>query len=269
MNDWATGTAPPRDAAGREGWDCAGPVSGLRADPAACFATPVTAHRSTARAEAGDTTAVPRNEAVPAASPDSLAGTIALALPGLGGQFRAAAGPSRALPDACGAWRAGFRSYRFRRPSGATTGRAFRFRLTVAASTRTLVLVELIKRQRNDIFAAVVAGGLDPIECDLTSDADDSKVNHIPSGSYLTFSYASGVFNGSGWIPDGPRVGFQSPNWSFVVDRVKYWAEEVKQTLELPDLWAELRRGMEFLGEVQGISSANTPFTPAEQVSVN
>ncbi len=145
----------------------------------------------------------------------------------------------------------------------------FRFRLTVAASTRILVVVELIKLQRNEIFAAVVAGGLDPVECDLTSDTDGSKVSHIPSGSYLSFSYGSGVYSGSGWIPDGPPVGFQSPEWSFVPNRVKYWAEQVKQTLELPDLWAELHRGKEFLGEVQDASSANTPFTPAEQVSIN
>jgi hypothetical protein len=32
--------------------------------------------------------------------------------------------------------------------------------------------VKLFKQQRNEVFQAVVTGGLDPIECDLSSTAD-------------------------------------------------------------------------------------------------
>jgi hypothetical protein len=131
------------------------------------------------------------------------------------------------------------------------------------------VHVELFKQQRNEVFRAVVAGGLDPVECDLTLAADGSwKITHISSGSFLTFSYEYSVFSGNGRIPDGPPVGFQGPDWSAIVRGVERWAARVKETTETPDLWAEFQRGKELLSDAQDASSANTPFTSSEQVSI-
>jgi hypothetical protein len=129
--------------------------------------------------------------------------------------------------------------------------------------------VKLFKQQRNEVFQAVMAGGLDPIECDLGSTADDwSIITHLSSGSYLTFQYGRGVYTGKGEIPDGPPVGFQGPDWSSVIRGVERWAAMVVETIGAPDLWTELRRGREILSGAEDAGLANTLFTTSEQANI-
>jgi hypothetical protein len=136
----------------------------------------------------------------------------------------------------------------------------------MSCTKRILGRMEFFKQRRNEVFRAVVGGGLDPIECELESTNDGrSKLTHIPSGSYLTFTYFSGVYSGSGKIPDGPPVGFQGPDWSSVIQGVERWAARVVETIETPDLWAELRRGREILSGTGDVDLENTPFTSSEQ----
>ena len=128
--------------------------------------------------------------------------------------------------------------------------------------------MKLIKQRRNEIFRAVISGGLDPIECELTSMADGSwKISHIPSDSYMTLDYYR-AFTATGKIPDGPPVGVSSPEWSSVVDSVQRWATMVVETRDDPDLWETLRRGKEVLRGAIGNGLKNTPFTLPEQAGI-
>ena len=50
--------------------------------------------------------------------------------------------------------------------------------------------------------------------------------------------------------------------------RVSTWLNEVKRDLEIPDLWAELRREAELLGGASNAVDENTPFTPEQQKEI-
>jgi len=132
--------------------------------------------------------------------------------------------------------------------------------------------VRLEKYQRNSIFRAIEAGGLDPNECDPppdTEDASEVRITHTPSGSYFilggdllrhTWSYVVG----DGWL-SLPYEGF---SWSAVLAGVRRWAEEVKLDADTPDLWAQLRHGREILTGAGYEAVENTHFTPDEQTEI-
>jgi hypothetical protein len=47
--------------------------------------------------------------------------------------------------------------------------------------------------------------------------------------------------------------------------RVSWWLQEVKQDLDTPDLWAELKREAQLLGAGSSVVTENTVFTVDEQ----
>jgi hypothetical protein len=47
--------------------------------------------------------------------------------------------------------------------------------------------------------------------------------------------------------------------------RISWWLEEVKQDLDTPDLWAELKREAQLLGADSSVVTENTAFTVDEQ----
>jgi hypothetical protein len=49
------------------------------------------------------------------------------------------------------------------------------------------------------------------------------------------------------------------------MQRISWWLEEVKQDLDTPDLWAELKREAQLLRADSGVVSENTAFTVDEQ----
>jgi hypothetical protein len=69
------------------------------------------------------------------------------------------------------------------------------------------------------------------------------------------------------WAPQRwGRAGFSVRCISLAgCERIGGWLREVKDDLETPDLWAELRRETELLGVNSEDFTDNTPFSPAEQ----
>jgi len=125
------------------------------------------------------------------------------------------------------------------------------------------------KWQRNVIYKAVVAGGLDPRECTFCYADAGARITHVPSASYLllegdiTEYTAKAVVGESEKWPGGLRTF-----WIEVEQRVQAWAKEVKEDVETPDLWAELQREREVLTGARYDEVENTPFTSDEQAAI-
>jgi hypothetical protein len=129
--------------------------------------------------------------------------------------------------------------------------------------------VHLEKFQSNAIFEEIVAGGLDPSECDLTEGDAEIRISHMPSGSYFVLGGNALAYSGS-YVVGNSAVSwpYGPSNWLRVPEKVRRWAEEVRRDVETPDLWAELQREREILSGVRYQAVENTPFTLDEQAEI-
>lgn len=123
----------------------------------------------------------------------------------------------------------------------------------------------LRKQQKNDVFEAIQAVGLDPNEFDLQDDAVEVRIKHKRSLSCFIVGGDPGHYVGHYVVGDGADWPFEAYSWQYMIPRISRWLEEVKRDLETPDLWAELRREAELLGANFDGVTENTPFTPDEQ----
>jgi hypothetical protein len=135
--------------------------------------------------------------------------------------------------------------------------------------------VRFEKPQRNAIYRAIAAGGLEPAECKLEEGSWRPRVIHPPSDSYfqvgrsMSFSEAAFVLPVPAYrirrAVGGRRPAFRTGrDWAAVIDLVREWAEEVTE----PDLWADAQHGRVFPPGDQYEDIRNDPFTPDEQMQV-
>jgi hypothetical protein len=126
--------------------------------------------------------------------------------------------------------------------------------------------VELTRRQRNEIFETLTASGIDPKDCDL--DTEQGQVTHLPTESVFIFADADKY--AIWWrVADGPHGGgIRCKDWDDVLEKLGYWADEVKYVNDTPDFWEELKRAPEILAAVQQPDASNAPFTPDEQAEI-
>jgi hypothetical protein len=142
----------------------------------------------------------------------------------------------------------------------------------------------LTKSQKNDIFEALMAGGIDPAACSLNLEdvallrAGDEierrrgvRIDHPSSGSHFKFHQEGGSFIGDTSVGDDPppQVVFAEAKWTDVLKFVFHWAEHVNEYVKMPDLWADLQQTRDALGDAQSWASENAPFTPAEQSQIS
>jgi hypothetical protein len=131
----------------------------------------------------------------------------------------------------------------------------------------------MTKVQRNDIFRAVEAGGLDPSECEFTFGGNSAYLRHDPSKSTISIDGdGQDHYMGRVEIGENKPESYGAGDWDGVLPHIERWASEVKRYVEIdaeiPDLWEELRREKEFLADVQHNDTRNTPFTQAEQEQI-
>jgi hypothetical protein len=126
------------------------------------------------------------------------------------------------------------------------------------------------KVERNQIFSAIEAGGLNPRDCAWEGfDKDDgfSEFTHRPTGATFTLwrKAAQPDKYDAQWNVETVADYQHAKNygWSRVPDFVKRWAELVVENEALPDLWAELARSREVLEAAE--TAGNAPFTTDEQ----
>lgn len=125
------------------------------------------------------------------------------------------------------------------------------------------------KWQRNVIYRAVVAGGLDPRECTFDYGDDWTCMTHVPSASYLRLEGDINEYTAKAVVGDSERWPGGLPTfWVGVEGRVRAWAREVKEDVDTPDLWAQLQRQREVLTGARYVHVENTPFTSDEQVAI-
>lgn len=110
----------------------------------------------------------------------------------------------------------------------------------------TLCVMVLTKVQRNDVFRAVEAGGLDPSECEFGYSGNNGFLRHDPSRS--TFNIGGDGhdhYMGQVEVGDNKPEMYGAGDWDGVLPHIERWASEVKRYIEIdaeiPDLWEELR----------------------------
>jgi hypothetical protein len=126
----------------------------------------------------------------------------------------------------------------------------------------------LQKWQRNQIFEAIQAVGLDPREFDLGDDGTDVRIKHKRSKSCFIVGGDAGHYVGSYVVGDAPDWPYEVYSWTALMPRVSRWLEDVKRDLETPDLWAELQREAKLLAAGPLEATENTPFTAEEQKEI-
>jgi len=129
--------------------------------------------------------------------------------------------------------------------------------------------VRLNKYERNAVYEALVAGRLEPSECDLDSDAKEARVNHVASASKFAFGSTGITYSGSEHVGDSSRSArFTDVSWGIVLVRLRRWAEEVVHYVDTPDLWSSLLRGYGVLANSRYAMSTNTVFAADEQALI-
>ena len=126
----------------------------------------------------------------------------------------------------------------------------------------------LRKQHKNDIFKAIQAVGLDPNEFDLEDLDDEVQIKHKRSASYFIVRSEIGYYVGQYLVGDGVVWPTNPTSWQTLMPRISRWLEEVKQDLDTPDLWAELKREAQLLGADSSVVTENTAFTVDEQREV-
>jgi hypothetical protein len=128
--------------------------------------------------------------------------------------------------------------------------------------------VQLVKIKRNAMIEAVVAGGLDPRECDFDFGDSESRITHVPSGSSFLLEGDPGQYMSTMTIGDDLPLPVRHYSWPPVEERVGRWAREVKRDLDVPDLWAGLQRERELLTGTRYEDVENTRFTSDELAEI-
>ena len=126
----------------------------------------------------------------------------------------------------------------------------------------------LQKWQRNDLFEAIQAVGLDPRDFDLTDSGTEVQITHKWSKSIFIIGGRPGHYVGRYAVGDAPDWPYDAYSWQASTARVSRWLQEVKRDLETPDLWAELRREVHLLGVGSNEVTENTLFTQDEQKQI-
>jgi hypothetical protein len=128
--------------------------------------------------------------------------------------------------------------------------------------------MRLEKDERNAIFDAVVAGGLDPRECTFVYGDDGGRVTHLASASYFDLSGNPAQYVATTVVGEGAERTSAPFSLLTLNQRVRGWASQVKRDVETPDKWAEIQGDAEILTGARYDDVENTPFTPAEQAQI-
>jgi hypothetical protein len=118
---------------------------------------------------------------------------------------------------------------------------------------------------RNQVFKAIQAAGFDPVEFGVEDEDPDVRIDHRRSEAYFIITQAGGFYVGRSLVGDESEWPYQAYSWTNVMERVSRWLGKVKDDVEEPDLWAELRLDTALLVGANQDAIDNSPFTPAER----
>jgi hypothetical protein len=129
--------------------------------------------------------------------------------------------------------------------------------------------MKIEKWKKNEIFNAIEAAKLDPLDFRLDVSEAELRINHLRSPSYFLVDLGHGHYIGSYLVGDSaPSPYSATSTWQYLMPRISSWLEEVKRAVEMPDRWAELQSRVNLLGAGAQGAIGNTPFTPNEQEEI-
>jgi hypothetical protein len=126
----------------------------------------------------------------------------------------------------------------------------------------------LQKWKTNQIYKAIQSVGLNPNEFELEDSGTEVLLKHKWSKSCFCIGGNAGHYIGRYVVGDGVDRSYEVYSWEPVMERFSRWVKEVKDDLDTPDLWAELKRDARLLGGISGEANENTPFTSEEQKDI-
>jgi hypothetical protein len=126
----------------------------------------------------------------------------------------------------------------------------------------------LQKWMKNQIFEAIQAAKLNPIDFDLRDEQAEFRIKHRWSESCFVVDGDPGKYVGRKVVGDGTDWPFEAYSWEAVITRIRSWLGEVRRDIETPDLWAELQRETALLGANSVDVTENTRFTSDEQEEI-
>ena len=136
--------------------------------------------------------------------------------------------------------------------------------------------LSVTKLQRNMAYETIAKAGIDPAQFDLDQE-DTLLVTHNAGSMFkVVWSDKSRIYRIrsrfrktliiSAVVEDGSDKTYTIPGrFRYVLPKLKKWADEVKQVVEAPDYWEDLKRNREFMADAQSEDSSNAPFTKDEQ----
>jgi hypothetical protein len=132
----------------------------------------------------------------------------------------------------------------------------------------TLRSVGLGKETQYLLVKAAEESGFDPHEFDWDDGADESRISHLRSQAYFVVGGSPGQYTVRRLAGDHPVEERDGLSWYRTLEQFKLWLGEVKRDIEIPDLWAELKREKALLRAGAEEALDNTPFTPAEREEI-
>jgi hypothetical protein len=154
--------------------------------------------------------------------------------------------------------------------------------------------VQWLRRERNEIFGAVLAGGLGLADCELEFrsvvvsgfrgkpsawqrgfrvDPNAACILHPPSGSSFLIVEADGMVSRNGFtvfsvVPDGPSGRQADVAWEKLPQLITPWAREAQFIADNPDIWQQAKQQREVLSAAQQDQMSTLPFTPEERAEI-
>ena len=140
--------------------------------------------------------------------------------------------------------------------------------------------MELTKLQRNQIFAVIVAMGLDPADSYLEArnawdrlDEETRQVvylRHEPSKSWVMIEQGAqgGTYGTAARVPGGSWWRNEQLAWDQILAFLRDWADEINHATRTPEFWDELKEAQAAIATVDASDADNTPFSEAEQEQI-
>ena len=103
--------------------------------------------------------------------------------------------------------------------------------------------MQLTKVEKNEVFEAIVRGGLNPRDCSLNESSQFYLIIHMSSRSLFDMSASRrGGYAGKRRLGDDPYVSYSVGSWIELLKHIQKWAYDVKDYVNIPDYWAEAGR---------------------------
>lgn len=130
------------------------------------------------------------------------------------------------------------------------------------------------KLERNKLYKALDESDLNPSEFRLTVTDEEVLITHN-SGSRFEFKPTTSrvmeeFYSVTSEVADGRTLKYAAKrDIDEMPGRITAWANEIRYTLETPDLWSEMQQNRELIANIEQAGSGNKPFTSDERRQIS